>query len=66
MKIKKEDFSFATHRKGDIYNGRKVRNNSNYIVFHKGNFVGELKNKSNAIAFIDNLVKYQKLEYTQE
>lgn len=61
-----KDFTFATRQKGRIFGSRKITNNSNYVVFFKGEFVGEVGTKRDAERFIKNLVKYQKLEYTQE
>lgn len=63
--IRKEDFSLQTKCKGCVYNGSyKITNNSNYIIFYKGSFWGEVRTKRDAIECIDNLVKYQKLEFT--
>lgn len=65
--IKREDFTYATKQKGKIFNGtNKIRNNSNYVVFYKGQYNGELATKKDAERYIDNLVKYQKLTYTAE
>lgn len=60
------DFTFETKCKGKAFGDYKITNNSNWIVYYKGKFVGELKTKKNAIDFIDNLVRHNKLEYTQE
>ena len=62
--INKSDFTFITKQKGKSFGIRKITNNSNYIIFHKGNFIGEVRSQKDAISFIDNLVKHQKLEYT--
>ena len=64
--MKHSDFTFKTKCKGKMIGAYKITNNSNYLVFYKGKFVGELRTKKDAIDFIDNLVKYQKLEYTAE
>ena len=66
MTIKINDFTVETKCKGKVYGTYKITNNSNHLVFYKGEFVGEVKTKKDARAFINNLVKYQKLEYTQE
>lgn len=62
--IKAEDFTYKTRCKGMYFENRKITNNSNYIVFYKGEFVGEVGTKKDACKFIENLVKYQKLTYT--
>lgn len=64
--IKINDFTVETKCKGKVFGNRKITNNSNHVVFYKGEFVGEVMTKEAARAFINNLVKYQKLEYTQE
>lgn len=64
--INKDNFKILTHQKGAIYAGRKITNNSNHIVFYNDTFVGEVKTQKDARRFIDNLVKYQRLVYTQE
>ena len=62
--IRKEDFTFKTNCKGQIFGTRKITNNSNYIVFYQELFVGEVGSKTDAIKYIDNLVEHQKLTYT--
>lgn len=65
--INKVDFSFKTKCKDMIFNGSyRIKNNSNYIVFYKDSFIGETRTKKDAINFIDNMVRHQKLEYTQD
>ena len=64
MKI--NEFTFETKLKGQVYGNRKITNNSNYIVFYKGQFVGEVKTRKDAQRYIENLIRHQKLEYTQE
>ena len=66
IKINKDNFKILTQQKGAIYAGRRITNNSNCIVLYNETFVGEVKTKKDARRFIDNLVKYQRLVYTQE
>ena len=63
--IKREEFTLATNQKGKVYGDKKITNNSNYIVFYAGKFVGEVKTQKDAIKFIQNLIEHQKLTYTQ-
>ena len=66
------DFTYKTGCKGetfkDITTGYdvKIRNKSIYCVFYKGGFIGEVQTKKDAEKFIANLIKYNKLTYTQE
>ena len=65
--MKRNVFSYKTNCKGEIYNGGyKIRNNSNYCIFYKGNFIGEVGSKKDAERYIDNLIRHNKLTYTQE
>lgn len=64
--IQREHFKVVTKQKGQIYKGRKITNNSNHIVLYKGDFVGEVRSKSDSERLISNLIKYQRMEYTQE
>ena len=66
MTIKKEDFTVKTKCKGNVYGAIKITNNSNHLIFFKGEYIGEVRTNKDAIAFINNLVKYQKLKFTQE
>lgn len=63
--IKREDFRYETKCKGKLIGDYKITNNSDYLVWYKDQFVGQLKTKKDAIDFIDNLVEHQKLEYTR-
>lgn len=58
------DFTMETNCKGKVIGHRKVTNNNNWIVYYNGSFVGELRSRKDAINFINNLVKHNKLEYT--
>lgn len=66
------DFTYRTDCKGetftDIETGytQKIRNKSIYCVFYKGGFIGTVQTKKDAERFIANLIKYNKLTYTQE
>ena len=68
----RSDFTYLTHCKGEIFNNTvyklaiPIRNNSNYCIFYKGNFIGEVRTKKDAEAFIGNLIRHNKLTYTQE
>lgn len=64
--MKRADFTYKTNCKGEIFKGRKITNKSNYCVFYKGEFIGEVGTKKDAEKFIANLIKYDKLTYTQE
>ena len=69
MTIKTEDFTVKTKCKGYVkgrYGDVKITNNSNHVIFFKGKYIGEERTNKDAIALINNLVKYQKLEFTQE
>ena len=58
------DFTILTGQKGNTFNGRKITNNSTQVIFYKGEYVGEVRTKKNATAYIANLVEHQRLEYT--
>ena len=66
MAIRREDFSYIKGRKGKTFGSVCITNNSNYVVLFKGGYVGEVGGKKQAELFIDNLIRYQRLEYTQE
>lgn len=61
----RQDFTYQTRCKGQIFNNTKITNNSNYCIFYKGDFVGEVKTKKDAEDCIANFIKYNKLTYTQ-
>ena len=69
--MKRSDFTYRTDCKGETFTDlkgytRKIRNKSIYCVFYKGDFIGIVDTKTAAEKFISNLIKYNKLEYTQE
>ena len=64
--IKREDFTYATRQKGKMFGKVKITNNSNYVVFYNACYIGEVRTKTDAEKYIANLIKYQKLKYTQE
>ena len=66
------DFTYRTDCKGETFTNietgytQKIRNKSIYCVFYKGGFIGVVQTKKDAERFIANLIKYNKLTYTQE
>lgn len=64
--IIRNNFTYVTRQKGKTFGAVKITNNSNYIVLYNDHYVGEVRTKTDAEKFIANLIKYQKLEYTQE
>ena len=66
------DFTYRTDCKGETFTNietgytQKIRNKSIYCVFYKGGYIGLVQTKKDAERFIANLIKYNKLTYTQE
>lgn len=70
--MERTDFTYRTDCKGETFTNiatgytEKIRNKSIYCVFYKGGFIGIVETKKAAERFIANLIKYNKLTYTQE
>ena len=68
----RNEFTYKTDCKGETFTNiatgyiQKIRNKSIYCVFYKGDFIGVVETKKDAERFIANLIKYNKLTYTQE
>ena len=69
--MKRSDFTYRTNCKGESFTNivtgytQKIRNKSSYCVFYKGGYIGDVRCKKDAESFIANLIKYNKLTYTQ-
>ncbi|MCR5690738.1 MAG: hypothetical protein K6G62_00765 [Eubacterium sp.] len=66
MNIEKSNFTYKKNCKGQVFDGRKITNNSSYVVLYNGSLVGEVATLKEARSFIDNLVRHQRLKYTAE
>lgn len=68
----RSDFTYRTDCKGETFANiatgftDKIRNKSIYCVFFKGDYIGKVQTKKDAERLIANLIKYNKLTYTQE
>lgn len=68
----RDEFTYYTNCKGETFTNvvykfqETIRNKSLYCVFYKGEYIGKVETKKDAEKFIANLIKYNKLTYTQE
>lgn len=68
----RSEFTYKTNCKGESFKNistgyeEKIRNKSLYCVFYKGGYIGAVSTKKDAERFIANLIKYNRLTYTQE
>ena len=66
------DFTYKTNCKGQVFTNvatgykQKINNKSVYCVFYKGDYIGVVETKKAAERFIENLIRHDKLTYTQE
>jgi len=63
--MNKSNFFYLTRQKGQIFNGYKITNNSNYILFYRENestkaiLIGEFKTKSDTLKYIDKIAEIE-------
>lgn len=68
----RDDFTYKTDCKGETFTNivtgytQKIRNKSIYCVFYKDGYIGDVQTKKDVERFITNLIKYDRLTYTQE